>query len=662
VPLDEDLVAIGDFHQPSGARAAELLLQRGARFDALVAASDYMALGAVEALVARGVRVPEDVAVIGFDDVDEARYAFPPLSTVRQPLREQGRRATEILLAQIAGEPVPEREVLHTELVTRRSCRCRSTTWMPPGAVAREEAHAELEVALRTQARQRLGVQRWARALSATGEALLTSFDLRSLVGVVAEQFPRLQIESCFLSLYKDGSRPADRARLLLGYDRETQPGATFSSRSFPSQELVPGDLLPQHRFTYVVEPLFFEREQLGFALFEMGPREGVIYEALRDHISGALKGGLLVQQVVEKDRERQRLLRYIVDVTPDLHRVQPLADLFQNILREVSGLLSAVEAGPASSAVPGGTLPPPPPDAQGFLAILDEDYELVLRAATEGFEGAERVDDCLDGPALQTVRRALESGGILPAEGGTVVPLCVGGAAIGLLYLNRAVLSPQDVELLEIFSNQASAAIQNMQLYEMAALDPLTGVHARRFLDDWLRKEVKTAFRAQHPLSLVMIDMDNMKAINDTAGHLAGDQALAAVGKVLRQVTREHDVVGRYGGDEFALVLPQTPSEAAARAGTRILELLRDKAVFGPAGERLPLTSSIGQSTLEPRGDGSAEPPSNLPSSYFHDVAQALVRHADEALYRAKHLGRARLCVGEATHFGLPPVEKESS
>jgi hypothetical protein len=112
-------------------------------------------------------------------------------------------------------------------------------------------------------------------------------------------------------------------------------------------------------RHTFVVEPLFFKTDQLGFALFEMGPSEGVIYEALRDQISGALKGALLVQQVVEKDRERQRLLRYIVDVTPDMHRVQPLEDLFGNILGQVTGLLGAVESAPAPHA--SGSIPPPP-------------------------------------------------------------------------------------------------------------------------------------------------------------------------------------------------------------------------------------------------------------------------------------------------------------
>jgi len=91
------------------------------------------------------------------------------------------------------------------------------------------------------------------------------------------------------------------------------------------------------------------------------------------------------------------------------------------------------------------------------------------------------------------------------------VVPLRVGTSPWGHLS-GPPTGSEQDVGLLKIFANQATVAIHNAQLYEMAALDPLTGVHARRFLEQWLRREVRTAFRAQKPLSMLMIDMDNMQ------------------------------------------------------------------------------------------------------------------------------------------------------
>jgi len=110
---------------PTGMEAIHLLLdERKANFEAVVAANDTMALGALQALQSRGIRVPGNVAIVGFDDAEESNYVSPPLTTVRQPLHEQGKRATETLLALIEGKQVPDRVILPTELIVRRSCGC----------------------------------------------------------------------------------------------------------------------------------------------------------------------------------------------------------------------------------------------------------------------------------------------------------------------------------------------------------------------------------------------------------------------------------------------------------------------------------------------------------------------------------------------------------
>jgi DNA-binding LacI/PurR family transcriptional regulator/signal transduction histidine kinase len=125
IPLNPDLVAPGDFLTATGSAAIRLLLDdRKAEFEAVVAANDNMALGAIEALQTRGVRVPYDVAVVGFDDSDQARVSTPSLTTVRQPAHELGKEAVGILVALLAGEPAPQRVTLPTELVVRHSCGC----------------------------------------------------------------------------------------------------------------------------------------------------------------------------------------------------------------------------------------------------------------------------------------------------------------------------------------------------------------------------------------------------------------------------------------------------------------------------------------------------------------------------------------------------------
>jgi len=127
LPLDPDLVAPGSFTANGGIAAVELFIdQRQVEPDAIVAANDNMALGALDALTARGLTVPYDVALLGFDDISEARGVTPPLTTVRQPAYEQGRRAALLLLDLIAGRETTEQVVLPTELIVRQSCGCRT--------------------------------------------------------------------------------------------------------------------------------------------------------------------------------------------------------------------------------------------------------------------------------------------------------------------------------------------------------------------------------------------------------------------------------------------------------------------------------------------------------------------------------------------------------
>jgi PAS domain S-box-containing protein len=137
--FDPDLVVPGSFTWVTGAEAINILLDQrklkpGTDFDAIAASSDLMAFGAVEALQARGMQVPEDIAITGFDNIDEAKYGLPPLTTVQNPLYEVGRKAAELLLTRIEGRDAPERVLLPCELVVRQSCGCPLTLVTQAGA------------------------------------------------------------------------------------------------------------------------------------------------------------------------------------------------------------------------------------------------------------------------------------------------------------------------------------------------------------------------------------------------------------------------------------------------------------------------------------------------------------------------------------------------
>ncbi len=345
---------------------------------------------------------------------------------------------------------------------------------------------------------------------------------------------------------------------------------------------------------------------------------------------------GLKMAYTIQLLTKSRQGLRYILDVTPDLHKIQPLADLLQGILFQIAGLLGAVNSFLAVLPM-AGNRGAPKVDSEGFLAILEDNTELVIRASTGRFVGQQRAENALEPESLALVRDVLKQGEIQCVGCTTIVPLRVGASTVGVVYLDRPAVLEGDLELLHIFANQAAVAMQNVQLYEMAALDPLTGTEARGFFDKWLLRELRTAFRSQQPLALLMVDIDGMKAINDMGGHLAGDQALVAMGQALRHAARGSDIVGRFGGDEFAVILAQCGAEQAERVGQRVLDFLQDKTVSGLRGPRLPLRASIGIGVLEPHTFSPSDIPRPISQSYLQDNARRLIQCADEALYAAK-------------------------
>ena len=158
-----------------------------------------------------------------------------------------------------------------------------------------------------------------------------------------------------------------------------------------------------------------------------------------------------------------------------------------------------------------------------------------------------------------------------------------------------------------------------------LSVTDDLTQLYNSRYLSQVLRRETKRASRSGRPLSLLFIDLDGFKAINDTHGHLYGSRALVEAAGLIRQSARETDVVSRFGGDEFALILPDTGSEGAAAVGERIREKVNAHRFLEGDGLDIHLTVSVGVATLP-------------------DVAastEGLIQAADEAMYHVKEHGK---------------------
>lgn len=215
------------------------------------------------------------------------------------------------------------------------------------------------------------------------------------------------------------------------------------------------------------------------------------------------------------------------------------------------------------------------------------------------------------------------------------LVPLQHEGAGIvGLLTIGGVAerLSADQRDILGILATQVAIALQNVRLHEQALAqaseDSLTGLLNHRSFQTRLREEVSRARADGGSLALLMVDLDNFGTINNTYGHQAGDAALKAVAGVLRASVRASDVVARYGGDEFAVILPATAMEVALPIAERIHAGIASLTLI-EHGVRVPLDTSIGAAALPAHAT----------------TREQLIRAADQAAYAAKHGGKGRVC-----------------
>jgi diguanylate cyclase (GGDEF)-like protein len=170
-------------------------------------------------------------------------------------------------------------------------------------------------------------------------------------------------------------------------------------------------------------------------------------------------------------------------------------------------------------------------------------------------------------------------------------------------------------------------------EIYRLTIIDGLTEIHNKRYLQEFLERELARSERHGRPLSLVMFDIDHFKRINDDMGHLAGDYALRELAACIKAAVRREELFARYGGEEFAIVLPETACAEAASFAERIRAEVAAHA-FEFDGERFPVTISLGIAST--RGNEAC-------------TAEELILQADKALYRAKNEGRNRVCGDES-------------
>ncbi len=221
----------------------------------------------------------------------------------------------------------------------------------------------------------------------------------------------------------------------------------------------------------------------------------------------------------------------------------------------------------------------------------------------------------------------------LLPADARSflAVPLLMNQRFIGCLVLESfksGRYSSAEQLLVEAFASQAAISIQNAYLFqqvrEQAVTDPLTGVYNRRYFMETVNHEIELARQQKRKLALILIDLDHFKLVNDTFGHVAGDQVLVRVSRSITAMIRNSDVCCRYGGEEFAILLPETDLTAALQVAERLREEINQTRVPTRKGE-VVVTASIGVIELD---DQMAN-------------VEDLIHQADQGLYIAKEDGR---------------------
>jgi diguanylate cyclase (GGDEF)-like protein len=212
----------------------------------------------------------------------------------------------------------------------------------------------------------------------------------------------------------------------------------------------------------------------------------------------------------------------------------------------------------------------------------------------------------------------------------------------LGVAYAAENNLSAQEASVIRAIlavmvmvvgsSKVLSRTLLELEYY--AAHDPLTGLHNRRQFNDLLHYEIGRSERHKHEFSILMLDLDDFKDINDSYGHPAGDSALCAIAQVLLEHTRNGDLCARIGGDEFAIILTETGPKGAKVVAENVGRALRELAITSPQGNRFHLTVSIGVSTYPVDGQS----------------IDTLLEGVDAAMYKAKDMGKDSVCAFDAS------------
>jgi diguanylate cyclase (GGDEF)-like protein len=350
------------------------------------------------------------------------------------------------------------------------------------------------------------------------------------------------------------------------------------------------------------------------------------------DSIESAVGGALATAD------QRAAAMRVLLEALPDLFRIQTPDDFFAALLRHACRAFGTERAFVA--ALGDGDLDEVTAEVEGWMTVREDvafdGRPLIVRASTGGAQPGSPLD------ALpQSVRSAAQHvlrGNELWTEHGTAIPLRLGTRAVGVLYLDVRGPLAGDADVATLLMDTAATALENALLQALTSGSRVGELPSRSLVLRRFRQALRSAARRDEPCSILRADVDGFGEVNRVHGSAAGDLALHTVARVLRFWVRDTDIVGRWGPDEFLIVLPDTPASGAAALARRLAEQTEAMAVdSGPL--HVPLRLSLGVATLlAPGDDGSGV----LDPRLLDGVAAMLVENAGASLDAVRGTARS--------------------
>jgi diguanylate cyclase (GGDEF)-like protein len=340
----------------------------------------------------------------------------------------------------------------------------------------------------------------------------------------------------------------------------------------------------------------------------------GLLSETFNEMASGIQKQIRKILQLQEWSREiaaeldRTRVIEVVVKAFAELGGVGKMSLMLMN---EATGLLEIV----------GGT--GLNPDAAGFVRLKVGEGIAGKVVETGKVMRVERMESSSEYKSFSGQEHA-RSGMLL------ALPLVAKGRCFGVVNLHDksdgTAFDESDESVLTTLAEIAAVAFENSRLYDLAITDGLTRLFIVRYFHQRLDEEITRTRRTSHPLSLLMLDIDHFKSVNDTYGHQSGDTVLVGIARIIRKVFREVDIPCRYGGEEFAVILPNTDEAGAVIVAERFRSAVEATVFPLPQGE-IHVTVSIGISTYK-----------------IGKAKEVMIQEADAALYSSKRQGRNRV------------------